>query len=464
MIAAAAVSTGDTGGSLPPSNPFAAAVVALVLFGISYLIIRRTAATEKEPWLVKVLTAALILHLISSPIQIWVVDHFYNGIADWHRYTHQGALLAPNFRGGHFTLAGTNVRQIVGDGSVSVVTGVVFTIVGTNVVGAFFVFSWFAWLGTVFFYRAFAVTFPGASHRRYAYMLFFLPSLIFWTSDVSKESIMVLSVGVASLGAARVLAFKRNGYPLIALGTAMGAWVRPNELMLLFVGFVVAMLIRPRDPRQLLRGVRRVIGIAALAGLLILSLSLTFKYLHGSGGTFSLQQVAENNSSSNDKSGLNYSSNFATYPRDVYYVLFDPTPLNAHGTSQRIEAVENLILILLIIKSWRQLRLSIRVGLNRPYVILAGVYSVAFCYTFAALGNLGLITRERTILFPLFLVLLGVPLAPKGEPPYPWEHRRFLRKKKQETAGSARRGAPVRPPAAAPAPLVGRGRPVGGSG
>lgn len=433
------------------SNPLMAVVVALVLIGISYLIIKRTAEAEKEPWLVRILFIALALHLISSPLQIWVVDHIYNGVADWHRYTNQGALLANNLRVGHFTTQGTELRQIVGDGSVSVVTGVVFTFVGTNLIAAFLVFSWFAWLGTLFFYRAFAVTFPGASHKRYAYMLFFLPSLIFWTSDVSKEAIMVLSVGVGAFGAARVLAFRRNGYPLIALGTAMGAWVRPNELMLLFVGFVIAMFLRPRDPRVLLRGVRRVVGIAALIGLLVLSLSLTFKYLHGSGGTFSLQQVAENNSSSNDRSGLHYSSSFAAYPKDVYYVLFDPTPLNAHGNSQRIQALENLIIIILMIKSRRQLWMSIRVGLNRPYVLLAGIYTAAFCYTFAALGNLGLITRERTVLFPLFLVLLGIPLASKGQPPYPWEYRRFLRKKKQKPTLQASRGVPVRV-AARPAP------------
>ena len=37
-------------------------------------------------------------------------------------------------------------------------------------------------------------------------MLFLLPSLLFWTSDVSKEAVMMLALGVATLGAARVLA------------------------------------------------------------------------------------------------------------------------------------------------------------------------------------------------------------------------------------------------------------------
>ena len=36
-------------------------------------------------------------------------------------------------------------------------------------------------------------------------MLFFLPSVIFWTADVSKEAIMMLSLGVMAYGAAKVL-------------------------------------------------------------------------------------------------------------------------------------------------------------------------------------------------------------------------------------------------------------------
>ncbi len=166
-----------------------------MLFGLGRVIILRVASAEKDPWLVKVLTLALILHLLCAPLQVFVVDHLYHGIADWTRYTHQGALLAPNFRHFNFTLAGADVRQIVNDGSVSIATGIVMAIVGVNLIGTFLVFSWLSFIGAIFFYRAFTTTFPGANHHRYAVVLFFLPSQIFWTSDVSKESIMMFALG-----------------------------------------------------------------------------------------------------------------------------------------------------------------------------------------------------------------------------------------------------------------------------
>ncbi len=59
---------------------------------------------------------------------------------------------------------------------------------------------------------------------------------------------------------------------------------------------------------------------------------------------------------------------------------------------------------------------------------MCAVYSVVFLYAFAALGNLGLITRERSLLLPFLFVLLAIPLAPEGEYPYPWQLARRLRR------------------------------------
>lgn len=55
---------------------------------------------------------------------------------------------------------------------------------------------------------------------------------------------------------------------------------------------------------------------------------------------------------------------------------------------------------------------------------MALFYSAVFVYTFAALGNLGLITRERTLLLPFLFVVLAFPMARPGEDPYPWQRRR----------------------------------------
>ncbi len=432
------------------SNPLAAIAVTIVLLAVSSPIIRRVAAAEASPWLVRILWISLVLHLLAAPAQVYVVHHFYHGIADWKRYDQQGSILGPEFRHFDFSLANANVRGIVNDGSVSIATGIVMAIVGTNQLATFLVFSWFSFLGTILFYRAFTLTFREArsGYRRYAYMLFFMPSLIFWTADVSKEAIMLLSLGVTAYGAAKVLVHRRGGFSLMALGVAIGILIRPNELLIMLGGFAVALMVRPSgDPRSF-GGLRRVGGLVVMGILLFISVYLTFHYLHTSGGSLSLNQVGQNNTGAGigfGSSNIPYSSSPAYYWRDIYTILFDPLPFNAHGASQLVAALENSLIVVLVLISLRNLRVTVRASFARPYVMMCTIYSILFVYAFAALGNLGLIARERTLLFPFFLVLLCIPRTPKGRPPaYAWELRRKARKRqKRRAAAQGRAGLPT---------------------
>lgn len=428
------------------SNPITAVLVFFILIAISRPIITRVAAAEGTPWLVSILTASLILHLLCSPGQIFVVDHFYHGIADWIRYDTQGSKLAPGFRHFDFSLAPGGLRGIVNDGSVSIAAAIVFTLVGTNQLAAFMVFAWLSFLGGIFFFRAFTLTFGGAGARRYAYLIFFLPSLLFWTADVSKEAIMTFSLGLVAYGAAKILARRSGGYLVAVIGIALGILIRPNELLLIVAGFTVALMVSSSGTRTR-DGFRRVVRLIFFGSVLALSVYLTVHYLHNSGGSLSLNSVQSDNAGNGGSGGVSYSTNLLTYPHDIYVILFDPLPFNFHGFGELLAAAENSVILVLIFASWRNLRMVPRAALSRAYVMMCAVYCFAFIYTFAALGNLGLITRERTLLFPFLMVLLSIPRAPKGRPPrFEWEVRRRDRKRILAANQTRRPGPPVRPP------------------
>ena len=429
-------------GAKLPSPPVGVVLTAVVLFAVSLPIARRVARSDGDPRLVTLLMIALVLHFLGGPAQILVDNHVYHGVSDFTGYVHQGATLSQNFRSFHFTIHGAGLRSVLGDGSVSIAAGVVFSLVGVNEVAAFFVFAWFSWLGSIFFYRAFTLTFPEGGHRRYALMLFLLPSILFWTSDVSKEAIMMLALGVATLGTARVLARLRHGYPLILLGVAMGIATRPDEFAILLAGFTVAMVFRRPDERRQLRAVRRVGALVFLGMILALTAVLTVKFVHGENSVTGLLSKAHKNNTGVGagfgSSNVSYSPDPLFYPRDIYDVLFDPLPITATSITKLLAAGENTVILVLVLGSLRRLRLTWRTGRERPYVLLCAVYAAIFIYSFAALGNLGLITRERTLLFPYLLVLLAVPVTAKGEPPqYPWEQARLSRREKRLAAARA---------------------------
>ena len=279
------------GGKLP-SQPVVVVIVALILIGVSVPIVRRQGRIEGDPRLVKLLMIALLLHLLGSAATIFVDNHVYHGVADFTQYVHRGALISKNFRSFHFTTAGSGINTSLGDGSVSVAAGVVFSLIGVNELGAFFVFAWLSWLGSIFFYRAFCITFPEGGHRRYALMLFLLPSLLYWTSDVSKESVVMLALGVTTLGAARVFVRQPRGYPLIALGTAMGIATRPDEFAILFGAFTVSLVFRRQTSRPELRAVRRLGTILFLVVVLGVTALLTAKFLKSNAsGAHSLSDI-----------------------------------------------------------------------------------------------------------------------------------------------------------------------------
>lgn len=418
--------------ALVSSNPFVSALVALVLLGLGRVVIHRVAAAEQNPWLVKVLTWSLVLHLLAAPAQIFVVEHVYHGVADWNRYTHQGVQMASNLHHFDFTTAGTGIGKIVNDGSVSYATGIVMAIVGADNMAAFLVFAWLSFIGGIFYYRAFTLTFAGEGARRYGLIIFFLPSILFWTGDASKEAIMFFVLSLGAYGAARAFRSRPGGFLLMVPCVVIGGLVRPNELVLLLGGFAVGMTVRVVGGSGA-SPLRRVFGFGFGLLLLLISVFLTQHYLtHGGSLTGQLQATNASNGlnvGGVSSGGVPYSSDPLTYPRDVYEVLFNPLPVDFHGSSQLIAAGENTIILVLILKSLRQLRMVPRASFVRPYVMLCLVYSLGFLYAFAALGNLGLIERERTMLLPFMMVLLCVPRAPKDAlPRYEWELRRRQRR------------------------------------
>jgi hypothetical protein len=421
------------------SQPEIALVVAGILIFLSVPITQKVAAKEGDPSLKKLMMWSATLHLLSAPIQIWVVDHYYKGITDYNRYVGQGAVLAHRFDALHFSLAGTNVSPL-GSGSVSIAAGVVFAIVGVNKLAGFFVFAWLAFIASIFFYRAFSVTFPEANCRRYARLLFFLPSLLFWTAGVSKETVMYLALGIAAYGAACIISQKRGGAIFLAIGTGIGVYVRPQELLLFVSVVAVATLFRRRSSRGL-SVVRRVLVIGAQVILILGALALTNQLAKHGAPVYNLNQIAQNNSG--QSSSVHYSSSPAYYPHDVYVVMLDPLPVTAHTNGQRVAAIENSILLIIAILSHRRLRRIPKAAVLRPYVMVSLLFSAGFCYAFASLGNLGLIDRERVLMLPFFLVLLALPVAHKGDPPvFEWEMTRKQRRKVFGRGAHSRRTVP----------------------
>jgi hypothetical protein len=401
--------------------PLHAAMVAVLLFVVTVPIALRLARHEGRPWLVPMLLGSLALHLAGAVLQIFVVRYAYENIADFHLYDGQGARLAEAWRDGIGTIPGLDLP---GNGAVSIAVGVVYSAVGIDQLGGFFVFSWFSFLGLLAFYRAFRIALPMAQSARYAVLIFLLPSLFYWPSAAGKEALMLLALGVLALGSARLLRGQwRGAVPMIA-GAALGAAVRPHEVALVFGAFGVALVIRRVTNRSLLTPVRRVATILSLVvvGGLLARFTAQFLGISSFSAAAVVQAVNDANlATQGEGSGFESSHDIwhgspLYYPVDIYLVLFKPLPFEVATPTQAIAALENLTLIVLFAVCWRSLVRIPGQLKESPFVVLCLVYSLVFVYLFSALGNEGLLVRERTLLFPFLFVLFALPApAPRRD-------------------------------------------------
>src|SRR5262249_48883686 len=133
-----------------------------------------------------------------------------------------------------------------GTGGMRYVTGIVEVVTNNNEFATFLVFTWLAFVGCYLMYEAFATAMPNGDQRRYALLIFFWPSLVFWTSSISKDGWLLFSMGLASLGVARVLTRQRGGYVLFLVGSFLASLVRPHIAMLALVAFGIALLLGRR--------------------------------------------------------------------------------------------------------------------------------------------------------------------------------------------------------------------------
>lgn len=401
-----------------------AVIVLPVLAALSYPLLKRAARAELDDRVILLIVMGLALKMLGTLLRYLMAFDLYDGSGDSTEYAEAGVRLAELFRQGYFTV--DLGKPLVGTGFIEVLTGVTFALIGATTLGGFFVFSWLSFWGMYLFYRAVRIGLPDADHRRYALLLFLLPSLVFWPSSIGKDAWMVLTLGISAYGAARLLTGRRSGYPILAVGLASTAIVRPHMSALICAGLVVGYALR-RSPRRQrgpsLASVSRVIGIAVLIGASALVLQQVESYFEVEGaGVQGVEQVLDQTAAQTDQGGSNFEATNARsitqLPMAIVAVLFRPFPFEARNMQALIASLEGSVLMVLFLTSAGRLKSLPGYAIRNPYITFAVIYTLLFALAFSSFGNFGILVRQRVQLFPLVLVLLALPAPVKALKPW----------------------------------------------
>ncbi|MGW2547670.1 hypothetical protein ACWC5I_44065 [Kitasatospora sp. NPDC001574] len=377
-------------------DTWGALLVLPALMAVGTPLLARVASANPERNIFRLLLLAMTAKLLCAFPRYLMAFVLYGGAADAKMYHQEGIELAAYLdqadllTGVHYDLG----MKVAGTGFVIIVTGVVYAITGPSLIGGFLVFSWIGFWGLLLFWRALQIAFPEADTRRYAKLVFFLPSLLFWPSSIGKDAWMIFCLGLTTYGTARLLDRRFGAFACIVLGSLGTAMVRPHVTALAGAGLMVAYVLR-RRPRQVtalgpLRTILTAVVLGAMAVLMLQQVS-TFFGTDGTGGDAVNQVLSETsrrtsqgnsviNASAPEDASPEFGLNPAGLPVAVVSVLFRPFPFEASNIQNLIQSVECFALLVMFVRAWPRLSRTPRLFVQRSYVAYAVVYTLLFCW------------------------------------------------------------------------------------
>ena len=390
---------------------------------VSVAILRRVFADESSG-LFKVAAIGLGAKFVGTVFRYWVTYSSYGGASDAEGYHIAARSLAAAIRSGAVSPTsiiprGTNTAFIRS------LTTTIYTVVGSSRFAGFIVFGWMAYWGSVLFLRAAMVAIPGLAAKRYAYLVFLTPSLLYWPSSIGKEAWIFLNLGIATYGVARVLAGRwgLSSVVLIVAGLAGAGVVRPH-FAAIWTGALVIALFAGLFARRTERSGRRrlvtlgflvvaVVGLYAVGGATLRFLNQSTSGDATSAITTQVSALFATTNFRTSEGGSSFQTIAITGPQDWPYAivrtLTRPLLYEARSVAELIPAVEMTMLLALGVFSWRRLFNAFHMARSTPYLIFAAVVLCVFGLAFASFGNLGILTRQRSLVMPLFLLPWALP-------------------------------------------------------
>ena len=373
-----------------------------------------------------ILFAGLVAKLVGTALRYWVGFEAYAGGIDAQRYHEFAVQRSADVRDGLLTVFDV-IPTGTGTHFVENVTAFVYTLTGSSKMGGFVVFGFIGYLGVLFFVKAACVAIPGLATHRYAALCALAPSLAYWPSSIGKESLMILGIGIATLGIAKFFATGALLWPLLMTSAALvftGA-IRPHIAGIWLAGVFPALLVmfvknQRTTAHEFRRGRRQatmlvVIGVAAI-GLIVLS-QAAIRYLPSLGDDQSLTAIVDETTRRTEQAGSAFTppniTNPINWPFAAVRTLTRPLLIEARGAAQLLTALEMTLLIGLAVASYRRLLHVPKLVLTIPFVTFAITTLFVMGLALSSFANLGVLARQKALVFPFLLLVVCLPELPR---------------------------------------------------
>ncbi len=335
------------------------------------------------------------------------------GGADANLYQREGLRIAESLR--RLDLAVDTGRAVPGTGSVRYFSGVVNVFTLGNYVTTFLVFVTIAFVGQVLFLLAAQPALSRGQMRAATMLVMFSPTLVYWPSSIGKESLVLFGLGIGLFGVSKLYRREWSGLWLLISGGFAVGMVRPHMLVLLLTALLISLFTNnPGRERRL--SVQAVIVVLLIAGAMIGNgASAQLFDLESFDGLNDVSAALDftEERTSQDKAAFSASrvNSILDYPQAFVTVLFRPFIWEATGVPAKISAVESAGLIVLTLLAGARTISQSKSIFSRWQLLFSVAYTAVFVYVFSAVGNFGILSRQRAQVIPVVLLLIALGLG-----------------------------------------------------
>jgi hypothetical protein len=351
----------------------------------------------------------MVIRVVAAGAYVWLGFVVYNVTVDAFHYWNEGMVRANQFSvigWGAFRPPWSSTNLICN------ICGMITLVTGNAMPTLFVIFAFAALWGAYFFYRAFSIAFPEGDRGLYGLLVVLLPSIVYWSSAISKDALEQLFIGMAAYGFARAIrGMNAKAIMICAVGIAGATATRPHIGAMLAVGMLAPFTLGKTSGGWVTVSAKvLLVPILATATYLTLRQASNFVGVEGTDFKSSVDRL-KGQSESTQTGGSAYAAG-ESLPRRVVqgpFLAFRPFPWEVHSAMSGIAALEGLWLLIF---AWYKRRdfWALMSRWRDPYILFILIYSLEFAVIFAAAtSNFGILVRQRIMMVPIFLMLFCVP-------------------------------------------------------
>jgi hypothetical protein len=382
----------------------AAAELTLIVFLILANVLLTICAQPNNAFVSSVMIATLVLKISSALVQ--------GGMARWGEsdqlmYFSEGSQLASSISGWTDLF---NWHHLWGTELIVSLSACLFKMVGSSFLLGMFVFSMISYWGQYLYYLTFLKVFPLADPRPAALGLFMWPSIVFWTSALGKDALMMFFLALSSY--CMTVLLRHNSAVMLALllfATLGSILIRPHIALLLLISILMAFHFRRLARHKSTIG-RRVIRTALLVCFALCAVYVCARFLEISNMVEATSKIEASVQSNEDSgSGFDPGENLIRRIAFAPLLLIRPFPWEINGVAAGLTSAEGIALLLLFICQRKRVLSILTTAKTNSYLVF--VLSFVFL-NLSLLGigssNFGLLARQRVMILPMIVMCLGV--------------------------------------------------------